>query len=211
MAGEILRRRLEIVLARGQEQRAVAGARDGRAEVKAAFDRGLLAENHFHVGELRLAALFEKAGACERSAIRIGRARGPARLGEAEIDDAALFEIGREHDVEQAAPADRGDRGHAFDRRRQFSVMIENAEPPRTLGHEHAAVRQKGERPGMVESACHGLNAERHLFAFDAVVRFLRGSRRDKERKKNREKNYAGAHLPKVAAYATRTSLLAAM
>src|SRR3984893_13564849 len=211
MAAEILRWCLEVALARGQEQRAVARDRDARAEVETAFDRGFLAENHLHVGELRLAALFEEVGARERSTVRIDRAGRPAWLGGAEIDDAALFEIGREHDVEQAALTDRSHRGHAFDRRRQFAVMIENAEPPRALGHEHAAVRQKGERPGMVESACHGLNAERHLFAFDAVVRFLRGSRRDKERKKNREKNYAGAHLPKVAAYATRTSLLAAM
>ena len=91
MAGEILRRRLEVALARRQEQRAVAGDRDARAEMEAALDRRLLAENHLHVGELRLAAFFEEARACERSAVRVDRAIGPARLGEAEIDDAALF------------------------------------------------------------------------------------------------------------------------
>ena len=57
-----------------------------------------------------------------------------------------------EGDVEEAALAARVDPRHPGDRLRvEPAPRVHRAERARTLGHQHPAVRQEREPPGMVE------------------------------------------------------------
>ncbi len=79
-------------------------------------------------------------------------------LGVAEIDGAILFEIAVEHHVHQSGLALCVDFRDAGDRRRQFASARDDAQAAGPLGHQHAAVRQEGERPGMHQPAGHRLD-----------------------------------------------------
>ena len=81
-------------------------------------------------------------------------------LGVAEIDGAIFCEIAAEHHVHQAGLALRVDLRHAGERRRQFAAARDDAHAAGPLGHQHAAVGQKGERPGMHQAAGDGLDFE---------------------------------------------------
>src|SRR3546814_19517531 len=75
---------------------AVAGEGEARAEVVAAADLGLGAENHLQVAE---------RGAVEARPRHLGAGAVLASPGVGEVDPAVLGDVGMESDVEQAALA----------------------------------------------------------------------------------------------------------
>ncbi len=119
-----------------------------------------------------------------------------ARLGEGEIQHAALREIRREHKVEQSALADGGDRRDPCDRLRKLAVLADNAKPSRPLRHQNPAVGQEGERPGIFEPGRDGLDLEVGFLAFDDGV--LREGGRVQEQREN--ENETGEHKANLAA-----------
>ena len=63
-----------------------------------------------------------------------------------------------ERDVEQAALAAREHLRHAADRRRQLAVRVDDAQPARPLGDQHAPVGQERQRPRLLKPARDGLD-----------------------------------------------------
>ena len=152
---EILRlvARTEMV-ARGEKEIVVRRLHDAAAEMIAARERAFLAEDDLHVVEPGR-AFVHQPGAGKR-----GARAAVHRLGIAEIDGMVLRVAAVEHDVEQAALAGRENLRHAGERGRELAVRGDDAHAPRPLGHQHAAVGQEGERPGMIEARRHGFHRE---------------------------------------------------
>jgi hypothetical protein len=74
-------------------------------------------------------------------------------LGVAEIDGVIGCEIAAEDHVHQAGLALRVNLQHAGKRRRQLAGARDDAQAAGPFGHQHAAVGQEGERPGMHQAA----------------------------------------------------------
>ena len=118
----------------------------------AARQRPVLTEDHLDVVELAVVG--------KRRARHRGARAAAGRLGEAEIDHLVLREAAVEHDVVQAALAGRHDLRHALQRRGQLAVRRHDPHAAGPLGHQHAAVRQEGQRPRMRQPSDHGLDLE---------------------------------------------------
>jgi hypothetical protein len=110
----------------------------------------VLAVDHLDAGQR---VVGRKRGARQR-----GAAAAVDRLGIGEIKDVVLREVAVEDDVEQAALAAGENRRHAGERLRQRAVARDDAQAAGSFGHQHAAVGQKGERPGMHQPARHGFD-----------------------------------------------------
>ena len=142
------------MLAHGEEQVAVLALRDAAAEVVAARQRAVLAEDDLDVVEPGRALVGERC-ARERGTAAAGR-----RLGEAEVDRAVAAVVAIEHDVVQSALAAREHPRHAGERGRELAVLVDDAHAPRFLGDQHAAVGQEGQRPRIGEPARDRFNRE---------------------------------------------------
>ena len=133
-------------IAQGHEQAAVAPEHQARAPVVIARGILVLREDAAHVLEAQAVDVEPRA--------RHGGARSPrGRLGVGEHDQAVTVEVGRERNVEQAALPARMDLGHAGDGFRHPPCRIDDAHPPRALGHQHATVGEEGERPRTLQTA----------------------------------------------------------
>lgn len=62
-----------------------------------------------------------------------------------------LGEARVQRDLEQAALPARKDPRHAFDLH-ALKIASDEIQPPGTLGDQHPAIGQEGERPGMIEA-----------------------------------------------------------
>ena len=82
------------------------------------------------------------------------------RLGVAKKDRVAFLEVVRQQHVHQAGLTLRVNIRHAQQRPRQLTAARDDAHAAGPLGHQHAAVGQKGERPGMHQPAGDGLDVE---------------------------------------------------
>src|SRR4051812_10078583 len=112
----------------------------------------LLAENDLRVFESR--SVIAQARAYHAGA-------GPALtaiFGKAQINEPALRKIRIEHDVQEAALAARRDGGEPLDRLGQLAFRIHDTKPSRPFGHQHAAVGEKSETPGILQVACNGFD-----------------------------------------------------
>ncbi len=148
---EVLRLlRIGAVIAQRQEQVVVRRLHDAAAEMPAARRRSFLAEDHLHVVELVTGEL----GPRHR-----GAAAALVRIGETEIDGLVLREVAIERDVMQPALARREHFRQAGKRRGELAVG-DDAQTAGTFRHQHAAVGQERERPGVVQSAHHRLDRE---------------------------------------------------
>ncbi len=104
-----------------------------------------------------------EAPTCHLGAITAGPFAGIRQ-----IHQAILREFGVQRDVEQPALADGGDRGHALDRPRvEPAVGGDDAQSPRALGHQQAAIGEEGEAPRVVEVFGEGDGAETLNFAVE--------------------------------------------
>src|SRR4030095_44491 len=79
-----------------------------------------------------------------------GRVR--ARLGVREIDQPVLCEARMERDVEQTAKASREHLGQRSDRRRVEHAVLDLTQSSWALCDKHAAIREEGDAPRMIES-----------------------------------------------------------
>jgi hypothetical protein len=140
------------MIAKADEQIAVGGLRHAAAIVIAGGGRPFLAEDHF--------GLFERAVAEARPRHR-GAAAAFHLIGIAQEDSPALGEAAVDDDIEQPALARRPDLRHPGQRRRQLAVLADKAQPAGPFGHQHAAVGQEGESPGIDEAARDGLDFQR--------------------------------------------------
>ena len=134
------------------EQGAVAAEDETGPEVIPAVHLRLLLVDHADVLEASLAEPPARHG-------RSGDAAG-SRLRVGEVDRAVLGKAGVDRDVEQAALAPRRHVRHAGDGVGHAAVSLDVAQPPRTLGHEHAAVRQERQPPGMLEPSGDGFGPD---------------------------------------------------
>src|SRR5262249_9777716 len=117
-----------------EEQVAVLCLDNAAAEMVAARQRALLAEDHLDVVEARRAVLDEV-----RPRHRGARAAAGC-FGEAEIDGLVLRVVAVERYVVQAALALRKNLRHPGERRRRLAVAGDDAQPPGPFGHQHALV-----------------------------------------------------------------------
>src|SRR5690606_1643250 len=125
---------------------AVGREGDDRAEM-AARAPGQLPPEHAEVLDPRGPVRLDQPAATEGEA-----AAALARLGIAEIDEAAVREIGGERDVEHAALAVSGDLRHAGDVD-HLAARPPDLELAALFGDERAPVRHEGDRPGLLEIA----------------------------------------------------------
>ena len=141
--GEVLGGVLHAAIAGADVELALAVEDEAGAVVEPGVHLRCLAEDHLHIRQ-RLA--FEAAPGH----------RGPgataAGLREAQIHQTVLGELRMQHDIEQAALAAGLHARHAGDRTRQGAVDVDEAEAPGTLRHQHPAIGQEGEPPGMFEA-----------------------------------------------------------
>ena len=175
MGVQVLRLAAELLLgplAERDEQMALAVEHQARAEMLGAVELRLLAEDDLDVRERPLVLAEDAAG--DRGAVA-----AVAGLGIAQIHQAVLAEVRVERDVEKAALITRVHLRHARDRLRDLALGRDMAERPRPLGHQHAAVRQKSERPGMAEPVGNGLDVDRGAFGLEVLIDRERGRRRE--------------------------------
>jgi hypothetical protein len=116
--------------------------------------RPFLREDHLDVLEPRRVAVDE---ARTRHG---GLTAAAGRNGEAEIDRAVLGEAAIEDHVMQAALIAREHGRHAGNRRRKLSIPRNDAQPAGALGDQHAAVRQKRDRPGVGQARSGGFDRQ---------------------------------------------------
>ena len=139
MVAEILRLIGETaVVAHAQKEIAVAGLHDAAAEMSAVGERAVLAEDHLDVGEPGR-AFVHQLGARQR-----GARAAVHRIGIAEIDRMVVAIAAVESHIEQPALARREDFRHPGKRRRDFAVLADDANAPRPLRDQQAAIRQEG-------------------------------------------------------------------
>ncbi|MCY1514139.1 hypothetical protein D9M68_486680 [compost metagenome] len=164
--------RLRIVLAaeavaEREEQVAVAGFDDAAAEVRAARDLGLLAEDDLQRFQLR--AIGRQAGACKRGAV--GRSARRLGLRIAEVQGAILREAAVGQHVEQPALPARRDGRQALDGRAQLAIRRHKAQAAGLLGDHETALRQEGDAPGVLKTGRDGFGSHlRHGRACEATT-----------------------------------------
>jgi hypothetical protein len=124
--------------------------RDAAGDVVAARRRAFLAKDNAHVVKVRCRAHLEPRPRDRDTAAGVGI--------EAEIYGLVLRKAAVERDVKHTGLPVRRDRRHAAERSRQFSVAVDDAHAAGPFGHQHAAVGQKGERPGMHKAAGQGFD-----------------------------------------------------
>ncbi len=190
-AGILRQVALRIPLARRDEEVAVAGKHQSRAEMMLARELGLLPEDHRDVREGRAV----EAGARNRRAVLVAL----SGLGVGKVDRRIRGIRGVQYDVEQAPLARGDDRRHAGDRLRQLPVLRDVAEPSGPLGHQHAAVGKESEAPGMLEAARDRRHRDAGFAARGDVLRVLAGAgarheERQEQAARNRGKSTRG-HL----------------
>ena len=93
-----------------------------------------------------------------------------AAFGVAQIDEPVLGELRVQHDVAQAALAAVVDVWHAGDLRGFLSLLRDDEEIPLHLRHEHAAIGQECQCPGLVE------RSDRFYFERQIRLRMRNGS-----------------------------------
>jgi len=125
------------------------------AEVRRGFHRGHLVVDRLHAIDPRRRSVDQPASR-DRGVVQ----PAVARLGVAPIDHPVRGEAGIERDVEQPALPARVDDGKPGDRRRQRTVVRDDAQTSGALGDEHPPVRQERETPRMLQSARDGLHVE---------------------------------------------------
>ena len=143
------------MIAERDEQIAVARLHHAAADVQAARDGPALTEDRVHRDQARRPAVLLQLRVRDRDA-----AAALGGFGVAEVDRAIGCEIAAEHHVHEAGLALRVDLRHAGERRRQLAGARDDAHAAGPLGHQHAAVGQEGERPGMHQAAGERLDGE---------------------------------------------------
>src|SRR3954454_1365766 len=149
-------------LAGRDEQLAVRRESEAGAEVGTARDGRLLPEDH-------LKAFERCARRVQPTAAGGGRCATLAGLRTGEINKAVLGELWIERDIQEAALVPRIDARHAAKRRRELPVSGHDPQPARPLRHQHAAIRQEGQTPGVVEPARDGLDNDLGLLGLEAL------------------------------------------
>ncbi len=163
--GAVLRARLLAAVTEGQEHVPGAVEYDASAEVASAPPAGALAEQYLDLFE----PVVDQAAAGELGADAVAATRCVGQ-----VHQTVSGEIGMRGDVEQAALTGGRDRRHALDRARvQGAVGRGQAQSARTLGDQHAPVRQPGDTPGMLEPAGEHDHAQRVQIGAD--LQGLRG------------------------------------
>ena len=145
MRAEVLRLvHMAAPVAHADEQRAIRREDKTGAEMPPAADLRLLAEDHVEV----------RQGAIGQARSRdFGSGATVAPPGEGQIDQPVFGKIRMQHHVEQATLTGSIDLRRAAHRLRLQPVRPDDPQRPFPLGHENAAVRQKGQPPGMVQPA----------------------------------------------------------
>ena len=145
-----------VSLTQGQKQRAVPRLRNTAAKVQVAGHFGFLAEDDLYI--FQLGAVLRQAGLGQRRAVgpRHGRC---VRLGKAEIQRAVAGECRVGHHIQQTALPARGNGWQAAHGRQDFAVGLDHPQPPRPLGHQKTAFRQKSQRPRVFQPLGHHLCA----------------------------------------------------
>ena len=162
---------LRVALAGRDEQVAVAREDEARSEVMVALELRLLAEDDLEVGELP--AVEPRA----RDRRAVGPVRVPARRTTGRSSSSPRSRGSRitssrpPWPSRMRPPARRRSAPRA--RRRGATIL----QAPGTLGDEHAAVRQEGERPRMLEPVRHGRDRDLRLAARRHVRRVLARAR----------------------------------
>jgi len=180
--------RLEVITER-DEQIAVTRLHDTAADVGRAAGRSLLHINRLHALELRLVAQIDLR-------VRDDDLRAAAdRFCVAEEDASALREIVREHHVHHPGLSAMIDLRHARERLGCLAVLRHEAHAAGPLGHQHAPVRQKGERPRMHQMLDNGGHSD---LAGGGVEHFVGRVRRSGDNKSGRdeERGHAWRDLP---------------
>lgn len=123
-----------------------------RAEVRAAGQLGLLAENHLEVFQGR--SIGRQLAAPNR------RTRGAvALLGVGQVDQTVLGEIGRQHHIEQTTLIDGKDLRHATQWLGQLAFSADPTQSAGTFGHQITlAIWKKGHRPGIGQAFGDGMD-----------------------------------------------------
>ncbi len=150
--------------AQGQEQRPVRVEQDASAKVEPARLLEIDVEDVFNIVER--GEVFTEGRAGEGGVVRLRRA-----FGIAEIDHAAVGEIGRQRDVQQTAltfhqQVIRQARNRGFAK----PVRIDDAQSALALGDQHLARRQEGDGPGVFQPARDGFDDEIGLFGLNDVL-----------------------------------------
>ena len=88
--------------------------------------------------------------AFERAARYFGANAFVVTGGIRKVDKIVFGELRMQHHIHQSALAHGGHGRHAADGLRiEFEIAADHAQPPGAFGHQHAAVGQEGERPGV--------------------------------------------------------------
>ena len=136
------------MIAERDEQIAVARLHHAAADVQAVRDGAALAEDRGHRDQARGPAILLQPPMRDRDA-----AAALGRLGVAEINRSILFEVAAEHHIHEAGLALRVNSRHAGERRRQLAGARDDAQAAGPFAHQHSAVGQERERPGMHQPA----------------------------------------------------------
>ena len=136
---------LAISFAQRDKQIAVASEDEPRAEVLLAGHLRHLAEDDLKAGQLR--AVKRRAG--DGRAVQIAITSFSVR----QVDRGIGAEFRIQRDIEQTALSRGKHGGYPRDGFRNLALHRNEAQPPGTLGHQHASIRQEGETPRMLESA----------------------------------------------------------
>src|SRR5688572_14479659 len=150
-----------------------------RAEVISATSFWLLAEYDLHVLQ---------ATAVQSAARDFGANAVAAACRIREVDQAVLGETRMRCDVEQAALAVLRDLRQPGYRLRIELPVLDDTQPPGTLGHQHPSVGKKCEAPGMIETLDQLHDPEFVLVRFRGLCDRRSGCR--DERKRNHDSGY---------------------
>jgi len=146
---QILRTVTETVaVAQRDEEIAVAPENQSRTPVVAARRGLVLCKDDLHFAQLQCVAVQH----CARHG---GACPVPRGLCKGKEDRAVRCKRRTEHNIKQAALSARVHIGHTRNRRRHRALWRHDAHAPRALGHQHATIGQKSQRPGRLEPACH--------------------------------------------------------
>ncbi len=149
--------------AQRQEQAAVRlavhhGLHDAAAKVQGAVVLGLLLENHLHL--LQGGGVGVQCGTGQGGAVLAGIRAGTG-LAVAKIQLAVLGKAAVQHHVQQPSLAPRHHGRHAGQRRVQPAIALHHAHAAGALGHQVAAIGQKGHSPGVFQALGHGHRLQR--------------------------------------------------
>ena len=158
-------------LTQRQEQFAVRREHDARAEVQIGFERRHLPENHLDLLDAGFVGAEHALG--QRGAVALVT----PRFGIAPVDGAIVRELRIECDVEQPALAFEEHFRQAFQWRRQFSILADDAQIALSLGDQDALIGQEFECPAAFDilGDLGDVELEIALQTADASLAFERG------------------------------------